>query len=248
MINNSNTVLLLTACIRPAGMLYTCLQDAEIREEQYKEALSFYLEQTDYKVVFVENTNADISYLFQSYIDAGRLEYLFFEGNNFDKTLGKGYGEALILKYAMEHSVFIKNAFFVIKITGRLKIENINELCQKVHLSEIRGAILACNVRPSKKAGISYFFIFRKDFCYDYFLPYINEINDSKNRFFEHVLFESVLRCKREGYRCQIFPLPIKVKGISGTKGKAYKAVTWKDYILSWGASFLYNQLRYEKF
>ena len=69
-----DVVLLLTACINPNGMLYTVIQDTELRKKQYIESLTFYLTQTQYKVVFVENSNIDISHIYQKEISEGRLE------------------------------------------------------------------------------------------------------------------------------------------------------------------------------
>ena len=36
-------ILLLTACINPDGMPFTCLADVGVRKKQYIEALNFYL-------------------------------------------------------------------------------------------------------------------------------------------------------------------------------------------------------------
>ena len=99
-----DVVLLLTACINPNGMLYTTIQDTELRKKHYIESLFFYLTKTQYKIVFVENSNTDISSLYQKEISEGRLECITFDGNNYDRSLGKGYGEALILDYACMHS------------------------------------------------------------------------------------------------------------------------------------------------
>ena len=100
MSNSHRIVVLLTACVNPNGMSKTVLQDVN--------ALNFYLQETSLPICFVENTGFDMSCEFHSYIDSGRLEYLCFKGNNYDKSLGKGYGEAVIILYATENSVFFK--------------------------------------------------------------------------------------------------------------------------------------------
>ena len=48
-------VIVLTACINPGKMIHTSLTDVDIRRRQYEDALEFYLLQTDYPIVFVEN-------------------------------------------------------------------------------------------------------------------------------------------------------------------------------------------------
>jgi len=120
--------LLLTACVNPNGMSYTVLNDVEKRRNQYRDALRFYLEQTPYPIVFVENTLDDFSAEFTDYMAAGRLEYITFEGNNFDQQRGKGYGEALIMLHAVEHSVLLKRSRYLVKITGRLHIANLQRI------------------------------------------------------------------------------------------------------------------------
>ena len=122
-------VIVLTACINPGKMIHTSLTDVDIRRRQYEDALEFYLLQTDYPIVFVENSGTDISGDFRKFVDCGRLEFVTFQGNEeFDRKKGKGYGEALILEYALEHSLFVHQCDFLVKITGRLKLLNVNSL------------------------------------------------------------------------------------------------------------------------
>ena len=81
-------ILLLTACINPDGMPFTCLADVGVRKKQYIEALNFYLKNTTRKIVFVENSGTDISSSFKDF--QHRIEFLCFDGNLcFDKRKGK---------------------------------------------------------------------------------------------------------------------------------------------------------------
>lgn len=246
--NEVNTVILLTACINPGGMAYTSLQDVESRIQQYKKALHFYLEFTQFKILVVENTLSYFADRMEYYILSGRLEYLTFEGNNYDKSLGKGFGEALIIRYALENSLLLREAEYVIKITGRLIVPNIKKLYKLGDFSTKDGYMISCNIRPSKKLATSVFFIASKRFLESYFVPRINEIDDKHHKWFEHILFDAVEECKKDKGRCFIFPIPIKLEGISGTTSKAYRKVRLVDYILSCVASILYNQLGYEHF
>lgn len=122
-------VIVLTACVNPNGMSYTVLQDTTERKRQYVESLNYYLQTTLLPIVFIENSNTDFSNEFQSWIDSGRLEYITFDGNTgFDKIKGKGYGEALMLLYAIEHSSMLRQSKHLLKITGRLQVQNINHI------------------------------------------------------------------------------------------------------------------------
>lgn len=47
-------ILLLTACINPDGMPFTCLADVGVRKKQYIEALNFYLKNTTRKLYLLK--------------------------------------------------------------------------------------------------------------------------------------------------------------------------------------------------
>lgn len=126
----NDIVILLTACVDPGGMINTLLQDIEVRKQQYLEAIGFYLKETKYNIVFCENTDADFYDEIEAVEKYDRLEYITFFGNDYDKKRGKAYGEGRIIKYAMENSRFLKDAAYVIKVTGRIKILNINRITE----------------------------------------------------------------------------------------------------------------------
>ena len=97
-------ILFLTACVNPKGMAYTKLSNPEIRLQQYKDALNWHLENTDMKILLVENSGYDFSDSYQKQIDEGRMEMLCYDGNDYDRSRGKGYGEAAIMEYGITHS------------------------------------------------------------------------------------------------------------------------------------------------
>ena len=66
-------VIVLTACINPGKMIHTSLTDVDIRRRQYEDALEFYLLQTDYPIVFVENSGTDISGDFRKFVERKRI-------------------------------------------------------------------------------------------------------------------------------------------------------------------------------
>lgn len=66
----------------------------------------------------------------------GVWNLLHLKGNEeFDRKKGKGYGEALILEYALEHSLFVHQCDFLVKITGRLKLLNVNSMIGFIGIS-----------------------------------------------------------------------------------------------------------------
>ena len=88
-------------------MAYTKLNNPEVRLKQYKDALDWYLENTDYNILLVENSGYDFSADYKEFIDRKRLEFISYNGNDYDRTLGKGYGEAQIMNYGFNNSTII---------------------------------------------------------------------------------------------------------------------------------------------
>ena len=136
-----NPVLFLTACINPKGMVNTAIQNVNIRRKQYYEALKYYIYNTDYRIVFVDNSGYDISPDFIKYINEGRLEVITIDNNNFNKKLGKGYGEWLIIYHGILNSKFINKDSIIIKVTGRHIIKNINAIYSMTKLLVIQSLL-----------------------------------------------------------------------------------------------------------
>lgn len=124
--HSDDTVLLLTACISPNGMSYTAVQNPMEREAAYLDALSYYIDNTRFRIVFCNNSGEDISSKVKD--NEGRVEFLSYLGNDYDKSLGKGYGEFQIIEYAFEHSKLLLSCKRIVKITGKLKVKNLSEI------------------------------------------------------------------------------------------------------------------------
>lgn len=217
----NNRVLLLTACITPDGMAYTALQNPKIREAQYLNALNWYLANTDFRIVLCENTNYKLPLDYSIYIENGRLEYLTFDGNNnFDKSRGKGIGEALIIQHAIKKSKFIAEADVIMKMTGRQILKNINFVvrhCLDSHC--VYANLLKMNL--GIMVALSQFFICHKSFYEDYFFNGIEKLDDSRFYYFEHLLYDSMQRWKHDGNgQISEFWMPLFIDGISGSLNK----------------------------
>jgi hypothetical protein len=215
------TILLLTACVNPNGMSYTALVDVDVRKKQYEDALRWYLENTTLRVVFVENTGCDMSDEFIDYIHSGRLEMLTFFGNDYDRSLGKGYGEALILDYGFHNSRFFSESgadILVVKVTGRLFCRNINDIIKKYNSANTVYSNIGKDDWGGDIAG-SNFIIAPQKFWVDYFLPRHNELNDSKCFHFEHLLHDSITRWTKDGFWHREFWTLPHIEGVSGTFG-----------------------------
>lgn len=215
-------ILLLTGCISPGGMTYTTLENQEERKKQYVSAIRFYLTNTTYPIVFTENSGTDISNLFLDYINAGRMEYLTFQGNN-DKKRGKGFGEAIIIQYALENSKIIQSAqnlsLRIAKITGRLIIRNIKRIVCLHNLLLSKRTVI-CAINSELSFPDSRFIIAQTDFFYS-FLKKKGKINDSTGYFFEHALCDTIK--EESSFPFSPFLYKPNITGISGSTGEIYK-------------------------
>lgn len=216
----NRVVVILTACVNPDGMSYTKLQDVEIRKQQYINALHFYLKKTNLPIVFVENTNTDISGEFQDFIHNGRLEYLMFDGNNFDKMRGKGYGEALILIHAIENSKFIKQGKYILKITGRIIVRNVEYLSKSRIL--FFNHVFRCNLAENQNID-TISFICRPNDLYIFLQKHIEEITEQPRGFYlERIVYKGFANDKDLQMYIIPFFVPPVLDGFSATHGVKY--------------------------
>lgn len=210
-------VILLTGCINPNGMPFTQLTDASERQKQYVDAIHYYINNTDCKIVFCENSNTDISSLFKNEQD--RLEILTFAGNQ-NKQRGKGYGEAEIIEFAIQHSSFISEYNNITKITGRLIIENINDIfLYKFPLQKNDGIL--CSFHSNLQFADSRIICAPKTF-FQLLVNHKEEINDSKDIFFETILAKYI---KNSNYSKYPFWIEPNIIGISGSTGVQYTGI-----------------------
>lgn len=205
-------IILLTGCINPNGMAFTQLNNVSERQKQYIDAIQFYLSNTTCQIVFCENSNTDIQPFIENTKD--RLEILTFSGNK-NKQRGKGYGEAEIIEYALLHSSFIQDDCTIIKITGRLIINNINKIIRSL---TCKHDFVTCLFHSDLRFADSRIFCATVSFFRE-FLNNKEHINDSNNIFFEHILASTILASSIHFVPYSEEPL---ITGISGSTGKRY--------------------------
>jgi len=108
----ANIVIFLTAAIDVNGITYSKVNDLEERYDEYRNALMRWVEEPAVdKIVFCDNSNFDLSEIQKNVKEKGfedKLELLSYDGQNFNRNLGKGYGELTTFQYAFDHSIFIK--------------------------------------------------------------------------------------------------------------------------------------------
>ena len=229
--------ILLTACVNPNGMSHTVLQDSSIRIEQYKKALDFYIRETHIPIVFCENTMYDMSDKYEEFINTGRLEYLFFDGNNYDRAKGKGYGEALIMKYAIENSNIINESKYIIKITGRIIIQDINRILSSPLF--FLDNLFRSNIQ--EKFIATYLFIARPAIIINFVVKYQGSIREipPKQESVEHQWYNALTKDTefKDVKYVPFISIP-QVVGVSGTTGNPYSMEDRKIWNMAYSYRF----------
>ncbi len=218
---DKDVVLLLTGTINTNNKHFTKLNNKEQRLSQYIETIKHYLSSYPQRVIFIENSNEDLSIHFIKEIKEQRIEILYFDGNNYDAEIGKGYGDLECIKYAVEHSKIIKESSFIFKITGRYIIKNLKSYIRAYE--ENSKVDLMVDLTNNFRFSISSFFGFRPFFLTKYLLRNQDIINDSKDWYFEHVLAKSSLEAIADRINFSLLKYYPKISAISGTTGKRYK-------------------------
>ena len=215
---NGNIVLLLTGTINPNSHDILAVQDPEIRRRQYIDAIFYYLQNTDYNIIFTENSGTSIKNEFEG---QERIEIITFSSLASVPDKGKGWKELEIIDYSITNSKFIHSGVAVVKITGRLKVLDINSIGEQVkRLKSGLDNFVLCNVYKAFKMD-SRCFAFTLDFWPVLFKhgQYIN-----LHYSFERALWKAI--CEYDllsNCKYKQFNQPLRISGISGGLGIPYK-------------------------
>lgn len=125
--------LLLTATVNPNGMQGACFSVPE-RAKMYAEAVSFYVEK-GCQVVFAENSgemDAVMQLLPEDVVH--KVEWVNTACEQYDQSRGKGYNEVILLRECITKSDVIRQFGCFFKLTGRLKVLNIQAMINECTL------------------------------------------------------------------------------------------------------------------
>jgi hypothetical protein len=209
----------LHATVDVRGVAFVKRDDPRQRFEDYRRALKRWVQRDDFdKLVFVENSGYDISPL-QEIVDESPLrkdsvEFLSFDGQDFPRELGKGYGETLNFQYVLDNSEILAQDDLLIRSNGRYYVENMGAFFDALQpptemLTEFHQYLTYADV--TVLGGTV-------DFFRSYICPYGREVNDSKGYYMEHAYARAVHRALADGMIWRPFPEPPSVIGFSGTE------------------------------
>lgn len=215
-------ILFLTSTVTPSNIKFVGTQ--EQRRLEYLRAIGFYLQETDYHILVVDNSGYDFS---QDFKDCSRLECLAFKAED-HSAKGKGYGELCLMKYGFEHSRFLIEADQIVKITGRHIVKNINRLLQPC---QNRDAVYA-DIDIKLTFAMTYFFVAPRGFYEEFLFPNMEKLNDSQHFFLEHLVGKQLQEWLSAHRKFHEFRYPIHLVGHQGASCKSYRAPGLDRYLL----------------
>ena len=197
-----NIVIILTSTVNVQNKSFLFQTDKEERLKQYLKTIKRWLYETDLKIVLVENSGYKY-YELNDELKRFKNRFEIITYNEADEPSAKylknirskGASELFSINYANDKSLLLNNATFIIKITGRYFIPELEEYLSNFDLSEYDGLI---QNNPNRCEIVG---------------SHINNFNnifninllDENNRYRDHVeavfkyrlsLFKNIIRCK----------------------------------------------------
>jgi hypothetical protein len=142
-VNNDICILLTTTVSVKKDMKFVAQSDKDERVQTYLKAIRKWLQNTEYKVVVVENSGYTFEELGKEKIKyKDRFEVITFteetlKGAEYMKEItNKGDHEVFAIQYAYEHSKLLHDSDFIIKITGRYYVPGLQPYLQRIYLKQ----------------------------------------------------------------------------------------------------------------
>lgn len=218
--------IILTACINPGEIPYTKIIDTQERLKDYIISLSKWIVNAEIKhFIFCDNSNYkyDYDYLIMLAKELGKeLEVIKFNGNNMSKKYGKGYGEGKIIEYALNNTKIKNSLEYFYKITGRLYVENFNEIIKSGNSTNL---FFKPQVKNRNFVDTRFFKV-GVEFYNNNLKGIYKSVDDKKGYYLEHAFYDALILKKEEINSFNLYP---HIIGRSGSNGKVYKN---KKYIL----------------
>lgn len=239
-------VIIVTATIAPeSNMQQLVLKDKEQRLKQYKSALNSLIDaKPDAKIVFCDNSGFGTDG-FEEEISCAKkkgiqLEILSFWGNS-DAVIrhGKGYGEGEIIRHVLSESRLICDERYMMKITGRLRVDNIANLVSKVNQNRVYFNIP--NIHRKDLFDTRLYAMPVKTYR-EYFETAYKRVDDDHGYYLEHAFTDAIFA---NGLKVCNFPCYPRIVGESGSGGAQYTYTEWKSRVRDILSVFnVYGQVR----
>jgi len=229
---------LLTGTITPNRQAISKFNDPLARKKQYIETLTWMAKSRTNidRVLFCENSNSsltDFEHLYRLYEKTDRsIEIYSVPMPEFKCFFGKGWGEGLIILWALQNVLLRNSCNGFIKITGRYRILNLRRiitiiqrgLSKNPHLKFI-GHTFTIRERLHIRSD---FFWSDRDFYMKYLSDVYNDVNDEQGDYLEHALAKRLWQLRNQ-FDIGILSTPLLIQGISGWNAK--KMISARHYV-----------------
>jgi hypothetical protein len=224
--------LLITSAVKPVANVQ--ISNVSERLLQYKLATLRWVVETPFnKIVFIDNTDVQVfsETEISQFNDYGvELEQIVTKPNPAIQIRGTSFGISEIYETAINQSELINNSKHFAKVTGRLFVENMEDLIDEIDENSSylirwlsKGIFRFKPGRFDERFGI-----YNKEFYINNLLPLKSKMDDSKDQWIETV-YNEVLEKEKSKLKC--FKTYPRIVGISGHYGKPYDGndfIVWR--------------------
>jgi hypothetical protein len=221
--------VLLTATILPNPRAIGNVKDPQVRLTQYLGVLRHmvrYRREFE-RIVFCDNSGVDLT----AVRDIGRwaadrgvqVEVHAVPMPDLSVFRGKGWGEGLIIKWALENVASLRCTQAFMKVTGRYMVRNLREVTSAIGTEAVSHPDLkfvcqtfTASPRPHMRTE---FFWSDADFYRTHLMDAYQEVDDDQGVHLEHAMAGRLLRLCCQN-RIGVAPMKVLVQGASGSSGK----------------------------
>ena len=226
---------LLTGTIIPNAQALGRLIDPSQREQQYLATLTWMAAAATGvdKVVFCENSSAGLEAferfpaLYSKYGRTIEIKKVPMPQN--EDFRGKGWGEGMIIRWALDNAKTLNEPKSFVKITGRHQVLNLSRIltvirqgletypeikfiCQTFSCSRCISSVIGPVINTE-------FFWSDRDFFQQYLVDAYEEVDDREGIYFEHVLARRLIELSGR-FEFGVLPLPVIIRGVWGYNAK----------------------------
>ena len=221
--SNPTPTLLLTSCVFVSAP-FVEVNDPKIRIDLTLESIRQWLRIAGkLNIVICDGSGYDFAKDTTEEFPDIKIECIYFK-NDTESVLthGKGYGEGEIIKYALEHSEYLKGSDYFAKCTSKLWVTNFPEIISRwnnVFQCQF-GLEKPKTIRNAKPASIdTRFYIINKYYYLEHFIDAYKNVNDNDGYYLEHC-FKDVILDKKLRASSSLFPVPPLIKVWPAQQGK----------------------------
>ncbi len=226
----SKTVLITTATRPPNNVPFLQMTHVATRLITAKAAAFFWAAQGIDHMVIADATatrllsDEETQLLKQMGVEVEQLHYL--QNDGLIQSKGKGYGEGLLLQFALEHSILLKERPSFFKCTGKVYCRNfevIQQLIEQNGVTNLFWKHLQAGTEQRPWADLRFFYSTRA-FCETHIVPAYLKTDDRKLEVAEQFCFDALNA--NLSAATTIRPL---LSGFAGWTGKLYPDVSLGD-------------------